>query len=60
MRLTQLGHQVPRTNSRITGLRVRRLESEKTPSQLAAVSEKFGAREPIPRVSVRFCIWNRL
>jgi hypothetical protein len=43
MRLTQLGHQVPRTNSRITSLRARRLESEKTPSQLAAVSEKFGA-----------------
>jgi hypothetical protein len=60
MRLTQLGHQVPRRNSRIAGPRARRLESEKTPSRLAAVSEKSGARDPIPRVSVRFCIWNRL
>jgi hypothetical protein len=56
MRLTQLGHQVPRKNSRITVPGSRRLESEKFPSRFAAASEKSGARDPIPSVSVRFCI----
>jgi hypothetical protein len=60
MRFTQFGHQVPRKNSRITGPRARRLESENVPSWFAAKSEKSGARDPIPKVSVRFCIFNRL
>jgi hypothetical protein len=56
MRFTQLGHQVPRKNSTIAGPRFRKSESEKFPSRLAAISEKSGARDPIPSVSVRFCI----
>ena len=31
---------------------------ESTPSRLAAESEKSGAREPMPRVSVTFCIFH--
>jgi hypothetical protein len=60
MRLTQFGHQVPRKNSRITAPRARILESEDEPSWFAALSEKSGARDPMPNVSVRFCILNRL
>jgi len=60
MRLTQFGHHVPRKNSRTAGPRARRIESEKFPSRFAAASEKSGARDPIPKVSVRFCILNRL
>jgi hypothetical protein len=56
MRFTQLGHQVPRKNSRITGPRCRRLESEKLPSRFAGLSEKSGACEPIVNVFVRFRI----
>jgi hypothetical protein len=47
---------VPRKNSRITGPPDRRLENENIPSRFAAASEKSGARDPIPKVSVRFCI----
>jgi hypothetical protein len=54
MRFTQFGHQVPRRNSRITGLSARKSESEKFPSRFAATKENSGARDPIPNVSVRF------
>src|SRR5580698_277356 len=53
MRFTQFGHHVPRRNSRIN------LPSESSPSRvnvpsrLAACSAKYGASEPISRVSVR-------
>jgi hypothetical protein len=38
----------------MTGPPARRLESEKVPSRFAAASENSGARDPIPKVSVRF------
>ncbi len=46
MRFTQLGHQVPRRNSRITVARERNSASEKLPSRLAADKVKSGARSP--------------
>src|SRR6266436_8867080 len=56
MRFTQFGHQVPRRNSRISVPCVSRPPRVNVPSRLAAPREKSGAREPISRVSVRFCM----
>src|ERR1700686_4445348 len=56
MRLTQLGHQVPRRNSRISVPSASRSSKVNVPSRFAAPSEKLGAREPISRVSVLFFI----
>src|SRR5208282_137111 len=56
MRFTQFGHQVPRTNSRISVPSVSKPARVNVPSRLAACSEKSGARDPISRVSERFFI----
>lgn len=57
MRFTQFGHQVPRRNSMIIGPRPNMVARVKTlPSRLADGSENSGARDPISKVSVRFCI----
>src|SRR6266576_6546136 len=56
MRFTQFGHQVPRRNSRISAPFSIRPLRVNVPSRLAASREKSGAREPISRVSVRFCM----
>src|ERR1700687_391294 len=56
MRFTQFGHQVPRRNSRISVPCVSNPLRVNVPSRLAAPREKSGAREPISRVSVRFCM----
>src|SRR2546421_9975191 len=52
MRLTQLGHQVPRRNSTITGPRCNNSASEKLPDRFAALRAKPGALSPTFRVSV--------
>jgi hypothetical protein len=51
MRLTQLGHQVPRRNSTIVGPRCRISASEKLPGRFAAFNVKFGALSPTFNVS---------
>src|SRR5208337_1356640 len=56
MRFTQFGHQVPRRNSRISVPCASRPPRVNVPSRLAAAREKSGAREPISKVSVRFCM----
>jgi hypothetical protein len=56
MRFTQFGHQVPRKNSKMTGPCSRKLGSENFPPRFAAASEKSGARDPIPSVSVQLRI----
>src|SRR5258707_6752253 len=56
MRFTQFGHHVPRRNSRISVPCASRPLRVNVPSRLAAPREKSGAREPISRVSVRFCM----
>src|SRR5260221_1080639 len=56
MRFAQFGHQVPRRNSRINVPWASNPARVIVPSRLAAPREKSGAREPISRVSVRFCI----
>src|SRR6266403_3651620 len=55
MRFTQFGHHVPRRNSRINAPCSSRPTRVNVPSRLAAPREKSGARDPISRVSVRFC-----
>src|ERR1700687_3714463 len=56
MRFTQFGHQVPRRNSRMSVACSSNPARVNVPSRLAAPREKSGARDPISRVSVRFCI----
>src|SRR5580658_8307170 len=53
MRFTQFGHQVPRRNSRISVPEAIRPLRVNVPSRLAAPREKFGALDPMSRVSVR-------
>src|SRR4029077_3380214 len=56
MRFTQFGHHVPRKNSRISVPCASRPRRVNVPSRLAAAREKSGPRDPISRVSVRFCM----
>jgi hypothetical protein len=55
MRFTQVGHQVPRRNSKSTDPFLSEAESEKLRSRFAAASKNSGAWDPNSSVSVRAC-----